>query len=144
MICPDINLLLYSVNEATPQHCEAKAWWESTLSDTEPVGLSHVVVLGFIRLSTNRKVFPNPLTMDQAIDIVDSWLGQPNVEMISPSESHWQTLKDMLKRGTIGSSLTTDAHIAALASEYGMVVYSNDADFTRFPNIKVINPLVSK
>ena len=50
----------------------------------------------------------------------------------------------MLKRGAIGSSLTTDAHIAALASEYGMVVYSNDADFTRFPNIKVINPLVSK
>ncbi len=50
----------------------------------------------------------------------------------------------MLKSGVIGSNLTPDAHIAALASQYGMVVYSNDADFTRFPNIKVINPLLSK
>lgn len=82
--------------------------------------------------------------MDQAIDIVNSWLGQPNVQMVSPSESHWQALKEMLKSGVIGSSLTTDAHIAALASEYGMVVYSNDADFARFPNIKAINPLLSK
>lgn len=144
MICPDINLLLYAVNEDTPQHCEAKRWWTSVLSSAEPVGLSHVVVLGFIRLSTNRKVFSIPLTMEQATDMVDSWLQQPNVEIISPSESHWQILKAMLKEGNIGSSLTTDAHIAALASEYGMIIYSNDVDFARFPNIKMINPLASK
>lgn len=34
-----------------------------------------------------------------------------------------------------------DAHIAALASEYGMMVYSKDTDFVRFPGVKVINPL---
>lgn len=144
MICPDVNLLLYAVSDIFPQHTKAKAWWESVLSGSVPVGLPHVVILAFLRIGTNRRTFSTPMTMDQAIEFVDAWLAQPNVQIVAPSGSHWEILKDMLKEGNIGSNLTTDAHIAALASEYGMVVYSNDADFARFPNIKTINPLEEK
>ena len=37
--------------------------------------------------------------------------------------------------------LVTDAHIAALAADFGLIVHSNDADFSRFPEIKCENPL---
>jgi uncharacterized protein len=141
MICPDINLLLYTINEAFPRHREAKAWWDGVLSGSLPVGMPHVVILGVIRLAMNRRVFPNPLTLDQAIEVVDGWLGQPNVHLIPPTGSHWPTLKTMLRGSDAGSSLTTDAHIAALASEYGMIIHSSDADFARFPGIRVVNPL---
>ena len=47
----------------------------------------------------------------------------------------------MLVSGSVGGNLTTDAHIAAVASENGLVIYSNDTDFARFLNIKVVNPL---
>ena len=141
MICPDVNLLLYSVNEAFPQHQAAKEWWDDALSGAEPVALIHVVMLGFVRLATHRKVFSSPLTIDQAIEVVDSWIAQPNVRITAPPETHWEVLKTMLKSGNAGANLTTDAHIAAMASEYGMTVYSNDADFARFPGVEIVNPL---
>jgi len=141
MICPDINLLLYAINDAFPRHREAKAWWDGVLSGSVPVGIPHVVILGVIRLATNRKVFPKPLTLKQAIGIVDGWLQQPNVRLIPPTGSHWMTLKMMLEESDAGPNLTTDAHIAALASEYAMIIHSNDADFARFPGVRVVNPL---
>jgi predicted nucleic acid-binding protein len=42
--------------------------------------------------------------------------------------------------GTAGN-LTTDAQIAALAAEHGATVYSNDADFARFEDVRWVNPL---
>lgn len=47
----------------------------------------------------------------------------------------------MLRTSHVGSNLTTDAHIAALAADYGLIVHTNDADFSRFPGIQCINPL---
>lgn len=141
MICPDINLLLYSTFSSYPQHASAKAWWDGVLSSTNSVRIGHVVILGFLRIATNARVFSTPLTIEQAVQVVDAWLDQPNVELIAPAVAHWDNFKTMLASGAVGGNLTTDAHIAALASDYGLVIYSNDTDFARFPNIKVINPL---
>jgi len=141
MICPDINLLLYAVFSSYPQHQKAKTWWDGVLSGSQSVSIGHVVILGFVRISTSARVFTKPLTTEQAISVVDGWLAQPNVELIGPAESHWDNLKAMLRGGNAGSTLTTDAHIAALAADYGLVIYSNDTDFARFPHIESINPL---
>ncbi len=35
-----------------------------------------------------------------------------------------------------------DAHLAAIAIEHGATLYSADADFTRFPGPRWVNPLV--
>lgn len=43
--------------------------------------------------------------------------------------------------GMVTDPLTTDAHIASLAIEYGYAVYSTDNDFKRFTGIRHINPL---
>ncbi|NOX98214.1 MAG: type II toxin-antitoxin system VapC family toxin [Verrucomicrobia bacterium] len=141
MICPDVNLLLYAIIDSFPQHEKAKQWWDGVLSSDQFVGIGHVVILGFIRVATNSRVFPLPLTIQQAVQVVDSWLAQANVEMIAPADNHWENLRTMLTSGNAGGNLTTDAHIAALASDYGLVIYSNDADFVRFPNVKCVNPV---
>lgn len=141
MICPDINLLLYAVFSNYPQHRKAKIWWDGVLSSSKTVSIGHVVVLGFVRISTSARVFDTPLSTELAISVVDSWLTQPNVELIGPAESHWDNLKNMLRGANAGSNLITDAHIAALAADYGLVIYSNDTDFARFPNVETVNPL---
>ena len=141
MICPDVNLLLYAVFRSFPQHFEAKAWWDGVLSGIDPVRLGHVVVLGFLRISTNSRVFSTPLTMTQAVQVVEGWLDQPNVELLAPADTHWSNLKLMLSDGKAGSNLTTDAHIAALAADYGLTIYSNDTDFGRFSGVQYRNPL---
>jgi predicted nucleic acid-binding protein len=47
----------------------------------------------------------------------------------------------MLNDGQAVANLVTDAHIAALALEHGCIIASTDADFSRFPKLKWINPL---
>jgi predicted nucleic acid-binding protein len=42
--------------------------------------------------------------------------------------------------GTAGN-LTTDAHLATLAIERGLILQTTDADFARFPGLKWNNPL---
>ena len=141
MIVPDTNLLLYAHNDFDPQHVAAKDWWEEAMNGTERVGLSAVVVCGFVRISTNRNVFPVPLMPTCAVDVVKGWLDEPNVVFIHPGPQHLDLFRQNLKAAGVGGNLVTDAHIAALAMEYQAELHSNDSDFARFPGLRWRNPL---
>ena len=137
----DLNLLLYAVNRDSPRHADAKAWLEETLSGDERIGLPWAVILGFIRLATNARVVTNPVTTEQAVAVVDSWLGLASAAPLDPGEDHWRILRELLLDTGAAGNLTTDAHLAALAIEHGGELCSTDADFARFPRLKVVNPL---
>ena len=141
MILPDINLLLYAVDELNPAHKQANDWWNGTLSSANTVGLCYPTILGFIRLATSRRVFNQPYELREAMQLVDSWLHQPNATIVLPTNRHWQVLRSLLEGSGAAGSLTIDAHIAALAIEHGYTVYSNDTDFGRFSNLHWVNPL---
>ena len=49
----------------------------------------------------------------------------------------------MLRDGQAVANLVTDAHLAALALEYGCELNSTDSDFSRFPGVRWRNPLTS-
>jgi toxin-antitoxin system PIN domain toxin len=140
----DLNVLLYAVNRDSPQHSAAKAWMEDTLSGDEPVGLPWIVLLGFLRVATNRRVFANALDVEDALAVVDSWLAQPAVVRVVPGDHHWNTLKDLVAESGTAGNLTTDAHLAALALENGAELCSTDSDFARFPRLRWRNPLSSR
>lgn len=142
MILVDANLLLYAVNQDLPQHKEARKWWETVLSGKTPVALAWVVILAFLRVSTNPRIFEHPLDIESATDYVDEWLNIPCVQYISPGHSHWKTLQHLITQCGTGGNLTTDAHLAALAIEHGYTIYSADNDFKRFVGLTHINPLV--
>ena len=137
----DVNVLLYAVDETSPQHERARGWLEAVLSGTETVALTWLVLLAFVRLSTRAAVFTAPMTADEALDIVDGWLAQPAVVLVHPTDRHVAVLRRLL--GSVGTAgnLTTDAHLAALAIEHGAVLCSADADFSRFAGLTWQNPL---
>ena len=137
----DANLLLYAVNEDAPLHGKAKPWFEAVLCGTEPVGLEWTVLLAFLRLSTRRAVFPTPLQLDEAFALIDSWLAQPCVDIVLPTERHLEVLRDLLRPFGAAGNLTSDAHLAAVAVEHGAELCSCDADFARFPGVRWTNPL---
>lgn len=140
MIIPDLNLLIYAHDNQTTQHVRAKQWWEDSLSGNEAVGMPWVVVLGFIRLTTSKKVFTKPLSMSQCLNIIASWRLQKNYNELLPGAEHYKIFSRLLIESEAGSNLTTDAHLAALAIEYQATLYSNDNDFARFSGLKWINP----
>ncbi|WP_396627350.1 TA system VapC family ribonuclease toxin [Luteitalea sp.] len=138
----DLNILLYAVNSAAPGHRLARAWWEDTLNDQDVVvGLPWVVVLGFLRLATNGRVFPKPMSPAVALARVDAWLGRDTVRVVREKDDHWATLRALLAASGTAGNLTTDAHLAALALSHDAVLVSSDADFTRFAGLRLENPL---
>jgi toxin-antitoxin system PIN domain toxin len=138
---PDVNLLLYALDEASPYHRRARSWLEEILSGTEPIGFAWTVLLAFLRLSTRAQLFENPLDPAEAFDVVEGWPGQPCGLVLHPTDRHLAILRGLVgPLGTAGN-LTTDAHLAALAIEYGGEVCSADTDFGRFRGLRWINPL---
>ncbi len=143
MILPDVNLLLHSYNSESPVHQESKSWWESLMNETRPVGLAWVAILGFIRISTHRKILASPLPVAEACGHARAWLAQPQVTILHPGERHAGILFGLLEELGTGGNLTTDAHLAALAIEYQAELHTTDADFARFPGLKWKNPISS-
>lgn len=141
MILPDVNLLVYAVDETSPFHEQSRKWWDELLSSIEPVGLCYPSILGFVRLTTNRRIFKSPLKIDTALGHVENWLRQPNTSLLLATARHWPLLAKLLQSTGVGANLTTDAHLAAFAIEHGCTLYSNDGDFERFKGLRWENPL---
>lgn len=138
----DLNLLLYAINSDSPRHKPALAWLNSALAGPEVVALPWVVLLGFLRLTTRPGLFTNPLTFEQAAEVLDDWLERPNVSVVRPGDGHWKILRALLQGCGTAGNLTTDAHLAALAIEYGACLYSTDHDFARFGSgLRFLNPI---
>jgi len=144
MILVDTNILLYAEDRLSPLHEKARQWWDTQLSGEFPVCLCWSILTAFICIGTNRLIFKKPLTIEHAIKRVQSWLDQPCVRLINPTESHWKIFQEMLNDGQAKANLVSDAHLAALAIEHGCLLYSTDSDFSRFPKLKWKNPLKTK
>jgi toxin-antitoxin system PIN domain toxin len=138
----DANILLYAEDANSPMHEAARLWWDEQLSGTDSVYLCWPVLTAFLRIGTNRRVFANPLTVEEAVARVQSWLDQPCTQIIVPTERHWILYQELLTKGQAAANLVSDAHLAALAIEYGCLLYSADSDFSRFPGLKWRNPLI--
>lgn len=143
MIVVDVNLLIYAVNEDAPFHRKAKTWLEAAVSGTETVGLSWLVLLAFLRLTTRAGIFQAPLNPEIAFDLVDAWLQQPAVAVIEPTPRHLRILRDLVLPLGTGGNVTSDAHLAALAIEHGAELCSADNDFGRFAGLRWRNPLIA-
>ncbi len=137
----DANILLHAYDASSPDHEPARRWLEATLSRPEPVRLAWTTILAFLRIGTNARAFEHPLSTAEAVAIVSEWLERPVVEMLDPSERHWEILRRLMTAGQAQGPLVMDAHLAALAIEHGAVLATSDRDFTRFPEVRILNPL---
>ena len=143
MILPDANLLLYAYHPRAEQHEESRAWFEGALSGSELVRLPWLTLWAFLRISTNPRVFEQPLSTAEAAEIVSSWLARPNVGVVEPGERHWEILRRLVEEGQVMGPLVTDAALAALAIEHGATLHTTDRDFSRFSGLKWKNPIAS-
>ena len=141
MILVDANLLVYAVAEGMPQHTAAKTWLDERINGFAPVGLPWPSLLGFLRITTNPRVFSNPLSTEQAWSIVESWLDCPKVWVPTETNDHRAIVKHLLPFAAAGANLIPDLHLAALSLGHGLILCSTDADFARFTPIRWENPL---
>jgi uncharacterized protein len=138
MILPDLNVLLYAVDADSVRHERAASWLEETVNGgKEEMGLPWAVILGFLRLSTSNRVFPRPLSVEQALEWIRGLAAQPSVRILDPGKAHLGILGHLLLVSGTGGNLTTAAHLAALCLENDAAIATGDQDFRRFPGLRV-------
>jgi len=143
VILIDANLLLYAYNSSSVQHRASRAWLETMFSGTELVRFAWVTLWAFLRISTNPRVFEQPLSIADAEAAIASWLACPVGGILDPGERHWDILRRLLHDGQAIGPLVMDAVLAALAIEHGANLCTTDRDFSRFPGLDWTNPLAS-
>jgi toxin-antitoxin system PIN domain toxin len=134
---PDVNVLLYAVNADSPQHDSARGWIEAAFARPAGVGFAWPALLGFLRLATRAGIFARPLSIDDALAVIDAWLHHPAARVLAPTERHSALLSGLLVAAGRGGNLVSDAHLAALAIEHGAELGTFDRDFEQFAGLRM-------
>ena len=141
LILVDTNILVYAHVAQFAQHRPARNWLDKQLNGSARVGLPWQSLLGFLRIVTNRRIFPAPSSMADAWNQAGAWLASEPAWVPQPTERHAEMLGQLLALPGVRANLVHDADLAALAIEHGLILCSTDGDFARFPGLRWQNPL---
>lgn len=140
MTVVDANVLLYAVDASAELHAPARTWLDATPDLHETVALPWVSLQAFVRIATHAAIYPDPLTLLEAVSIVEGWLDRPNVVLPRVGPDHVPAWKDVLLASGTPGNLVNDAHVAAIALQHDARVATYDADFDRFSGVEWFRP----
>ncbi len=144
MTLVDANLLLYAYDSASPHHEVSKRWLAAELSSGRTISFALVTLMAFVRIASDPRVFNRPLTPEDACGLIEEWLEQPSTRLLQPGRRTWKILSELCTNGQARGPMVMDAHLAALALEYGVPVATTDRDFLRFADIDIVNPVADR
>ncbi len=139
----DANLLLYAADDRSSQHGRAAGWLAEVVAGPRRVGLPWSSLSAVLRISTNPRMFPSPVSPAAAWTFVDALLAHETVWVPAPTARHADVFRDLMVRHRATANLVPDVELAALALQHGLMVCSTDTDFARFTEIRWENPLAA-
>ena len=138
----DTNLLVYAHRRDSAFHERARALLRDHAEALEPWGITWPSVHEFLAVVTNPKVFKQPTPLPAAIAEVEGWLGSPSLVLLGEADGYWPVLRELLVTGRIQGPKVHDARIADITQLHrAAALLCADRDFTRFPTVRVRNPL---
>ncbi len=142
MTAVDTNLLVYAHREEMPWHQEASRCMRELAEGVPSWAIPWPCIHEFLAIVTHPKIFKTPSPMAVALAQLEAWMASPSVNLIAETPLHWETLKRTLTAGKVTGAMTHDARVVAICRQHGVkVLWSADRDFSRFAEIKVVNPL---
>lgn len=144
MITVDTNVLIYAHRKDSEWHLPALTIMKQLAEGTSTWSIPWPCVHEFLAISTHPRIYDPPSTRDQAIEQVNVWIASPSVILLAEGIEHWKQLVEMLGQGQVRGPKVHDARIAAICIEHGVSEFlTSDRDFSRFPRLRVRNPLIS-
>jgi len=129
---PDVNVLVSAFRPDHPHHLPARACLNAAVQQAAngraSLLLLDMVVTGFMRITTNPKIFKQTDPLADVCDFVDSLLSCPGVQFQHPSSS-WPTLRQLCLTQQIKGDRISDAWIAAIVMQTGETLCTFDRDF---------------
>ncbi len=129
---PDVNILVYAHRRDDPVHAAYKRWFDKLVAGPQPFAMSVLVMVGFVRIVTNEKIYSVPTPLPLALAAADEIANHPNCRLLAPDASHWASVSALCRAVGATGKLVADAQHAALAIAEGCTFATRDADFSRF------------
>jgi len=139
---PDANILIHCLREESAGHRTCRRWLEGVIRRGEPLAVSELVEVAFLRITTLPSLHIAPL--DVALDFWNDLKGYPEFLRLTPGARHGEIFQSLaVQLGLVGNDLN-DAWLAALSIEHDATLVSADEGFRRFPELRWMNPLQAK
>ena len=139
----DTNILVYAHRTEMPFHDRAQVVVRRLSEDSGAWAITWPSIHEFLAVVTNPRIFKRPTPTQKAWSFLDVLAESPSLRLLSETPEHYATLRSLLEESKTVGPKVHDARIAAICLEHGAeVLLSADRDFSRFPALRVINPLV--
>ena len=131
---PDVNVLVAAARDDHPHHHTAAAWLDDALAaaaDGARLALLPMVTAGFLRVVTQRRVFPVPTPPDQAVAFLRAVLDRPGTALLDLGPE-WSVLAELCETRAVAGGDVTDAWIAVAVLGHAEHLATFDRGFRRF------------
>jgi hypothetical protein len=143
VIAVDTNILVYAHRADSEWHETALRRMMSLAEGNSRWAIPWPCVHEFLAIVTHPRIYSPPTPLEAALQSVAVWLDVENCLGIAEGSGYFEVLRRLASEGRVGGGLIHDARIAALCLHHGVnVLWSSDRDFSRFPELKLYNPLV--
>ena len=144
MIAVDTNILVYSHRKDSVFHEKA---FETVRSLAEADGLWAIpwpAVHEFLAIVTHPRIYNPPSPLGAALSQIKAWMDCPSLSLLGETgDVYSRYLFHLLEASQATGPKIHDARIAAICLSHGVdELWSADRDFSRFPGLRVRNPLV--
>jgi toxin-antitoxin system PIN domain toxin len=141
LLAVDVNVLIYAHRREADDHEAYLQWLDRARSGSEPMGVSDVVLNGFVRIVTHPKVFVQPTPVRDALAFARLVRSAPAAIPLAPGARHWSLFEAMCEATSARGNTVPDAWLAALAIEHRATWITADRAFSRFPDLRWRHPL---
>lgn len=143
MIAVDTNLLVYAHRRDSQWHAPARNAIRSLAEGASPWAIPWPCLLEFLAITTHRRIYSPPSSVEQALHQVQVWLAAPSVVLLREGDDYWQVLSKIVAQSQVDGPRIHDARIAAMCIEHGIrELWTADRNFSRFPDVPARNPLL--
>jgi hypothetical protein len=109
---------------------------------SEPWAIPWACLHEFLAIVTHPRIYDPPTPTAAALDQVDAWLEAPSLVLLAEADQYWTELRSLVAAGRITGARIHDARVAALCRQHEVrQFWSAGRDFSRFPDLPVLNPL---
>jgi toxin-antitoxin system PIN domain toxin len=143
LIAIDTNILVYAHRLDSPYFETAGKLLGNLARDTATWAIPWPCLHEFYSVVTNPKFFVDPTPIAVAIGQIADLIKSPSLVLLTETDRHWIVLRDIVAASSIRGIKIHDAKIAAICLQHGVhEFWSADRDFSRFPELKTVNPLL--
>jgi toxin-antitoxin system PIN domain toxin len=144
MIAVDTNILVYAHRSDLEWHAPARARLEALAGEPTAWAVPMHCLHEFYATVTRLRPLAQPTPPEVALRQLDNLLACENLVVLAEDGEHWRVLHSLLEAGVVRGGAVHDARIAACCLRHGVSeLWTADRDFSRYPALRVRNPLVA-